>query len=144
MSLQLPRVPSLIPRSRATSAIGLPVSSTICTASALNCGLNFLRCSGMDRSSQVRGRVQDRWYTPEWPEAALFLQGRYYAWVHTTPYYSCPLWPQFLVAAMERWCNADPNRYPQRQLPCPPLDQLNPETGQYWIEECGSPEIVEG
>src|SRR4051794_23486514 len=64
MFTQLPRVPSLIPRSRATSAIGLPVSSTICTASALNCGLNFLRCSGMDTSSQVRGRVQDRWYTP--------------------------------------------------------------------------------
>src|SRR4051794_16945753 len=61
---QLPRVPSLIPKSRPTSAIGLPVSSTICTASALNCGLNFLRCSGMDASSQVRGRVQDRWYTP--------------------------------------------------------------------------------
>src|SRR5690606_7357836 len=38
---QLPSVPSLICRSRATSATGLPVSSTICTASALNCGLNF-------------------------------------------------------------------------------------------------------
>ena len=38
---QLPNVPSWIPRSRATSAIGFPVSITICTASALNCGLNF-------------------------------------------------------------------------------------------------------
>jgi hypothetical protein len=49
---QFPKVPSWIPRSRATSAIGLPVSITICTASALNCGLNLRRCSGMDRSSQ--------------------------------------------------------------------------------------------
>jgi hypothetical protein len=64
MLSQLPRVPSLIPRSRATSAMGLPVSSTICTASALNCGLNLRRCSGMDRSSQQRVTVQDRWYTP--------------------------------------------------------------------------------
>src|SRR3954447_22114735 len=53
-----------MPRSQATSAIGLPVSSTIWTASALNCGLNFRRCSGMDRSSQQRVTVQDRWYTP--------------------------------------------------------------------------------
>jgi hypothetical protein len=49
---QCPSVPSWIPRSRATSAIGLPVSITICTASALNCGLNWRRCSGIDRSSQ--------------------------------------------------------------------------------------------
>src|SRR3954465_3883736 len=53
-----------MPRSQATSAIGLPVSSTIWTASALNCGLNLRRCSGMDRSSQQRVTVQDRWYTP--------------------------------------------------------------------------------
>ncbi len=50
----VPEGPLVIPRSRATSAMGLPVSSTICTASALNCGLNFLRCSGMDGSSQDR------------------------------------------------------------------------------------------
>ena len=49
---QFPRVPSWIPRSRATSAMGLPVEITICTASALNCGLNLRRCSGMNRSSQ--------------------------------------------------------------------------------------------
>src|SRR5688572_17941004 len=61
---QLPNVPSLTPRSRATSAIGLPVSITSCTASALNCGLNFRRVSGMNRSSQLRVPVQDRWYTP--------------------------------------------------------------------------------
>src|SRR5699024_10861999 len=40
---QLPRVPALICRSRATSATGLSVSSTICTASALNWELNFRR-----------------------------------------------------------------------------------------------------
>jgi hypothetical protein len=56
---QFPRVPSWIPRSRATSAIGLPVEITICTASALNCGLNLRRCSGMNRSSQSRVTVQD-------------------------------------------------------------------------------------
>jgi hypothetical protein len=28
--------------------------------------VHFLRYSGMDRSSQIRGRVQDRWYTPSW------------------------------------------------------------------------------
>src|SRR3954449_1786984 len=44
--------------------MGLPVSITICTASALNCGLNRRRCSAMDRSSQSRGPVQDPWYTP--------------------------------------------------------------------------------
>jgi putative transposase len=33
----------------------LPVSITNCTASALNCGLNFRRRSGMNRSSQSRG-----------------------------------------------------------------------------------------
>jgi len=43
---QLPSVPSWICNSRATSAIGLPVSKTIWTASALNCGLNRRRCSG--------------------------------------------------------------------------------------------------
>jgi hypothetical protein len=37
----------------------LPVSITICTASALNCGLNLRRCSGMNRSSQSRVTVQD-------------------------------------------------------------------------------------
>src|SRR5947208_4232969 len=44
--------------------MGLPVSITNCTASALNCGLNRRRCSAMDRSSQSRGPVQDPWYTP--------------------------------------------------------------------------------
>src|SRR3954468_15320074 len=50
--------------------MGLPVSITICTASALNCGLNLRRCSAMDRSSQSRGPVQDPWYTPVALEAA--------------------------------------------------------------------------
>jgi hypothetical protein len=36
---RVPKVPSWIPRSRATSAIGSLVEITICTASALNCGL---------------------------------------------------------------------------------------------------------
>jgi hypothetical protein len=75
------------------------------------------------------------------PEAALFLQGRNYHWIHTSPYYSCPPWPQLLVAAMERWSSADPHRYPQRRLPCPELDQLNPDTGQYWLEEAGGREL---
>src|SRR4051812_15462151 len=44
--------------------MGFPVSITICTASALNCGLNRRRCSAIDRSSQSRGPVQDPWYTP--------------------------------------------------------------------------------
>src|SRR3954449_6338820 len=48
--------------------MGLPVSITICTASALNCGLNRRRCSTMNRSSQSRCPVQDPWYTPEFVE----------------------------------------------------------------------------
>jgi hypothetical protein len=36
---------------------------TICTASALNCGLNRRRCSGIHRSSQSREPVQEPWYT---------------------------------------------------------------------------------
>src|ERR1700754_4792623 len=39
-----------MPRPRATSAIDRPVSSTICTASALNCRLNRRRRSGTDPS----------------------------------------------------------------------------------------------
>jgi hypothetical protein len=57
---QLPNVPSPIPKSRATSATGRPVSITICTASALNCGLNFRRRADTDASSQSRGPVQDQ------------------------------------------------------------------------------------
>jgi len=45
----------------------LPVSKTICTASALNCGLNRRRCSGTGASSQEGGPVQDPWYTPNRP-----------------------------------------------------------------------------
>ncbi len=52
---QLVNVPALIPRSRATSATGLPVSTTICAASAFNYALNLRRCSGMHTSSQTRG-----------------------------------------------------------------------------------------
>ncbi len=84
---------------------------------------------------------QIRMGKPEMPEVALFLQGRAHAWVHTTPYYSCPPWPQFLVSAMERWSMADPDRFPQRQLPCPDLIKRNPYTGQYWLEEAGGPEL---
>src|SRR5690606_28352633 len=47
LATQLPNVPSLIPRSRATSAIGLPVSRTIRTAPARNSGSNLLLVSGM-------------------------------------------------------------------------------------------------
>src|SRR5207248_39836 len=42
---QLPRVPSLIPRSRATCAIGLPVSRTSRTAPSRKSASNFLRVS---------------------------------------------------------------------------------------------------
>src|SRR3954447_24685460 len=41
---QLPSVPSLIPRSRATCAIGLPVSNTSCTAPCLKSASNFRYC----------------------------------------------------------------------------------------------------
>src|SRR5450759_3873160 len=44
---QLPSVPSLIPRSRATCAIGFPVSRTIRTAPSRNSWSYFLRFSDM-------------------------------------------------------------------------------------------------
>src|SRR5690348_8673280 len=44
---QLPRVPSLIPRSRATCAIGLPVSRTSRTAPSRKSLSNFLRVSAI-------------------------------------------------------------------------------------------------
>src|SRR5690242_4711286 len=44
---QLPRVPALIPRSRATSAIGLPVSRTSRTAPSRKSVSNFLRVSAI-------------------------------------------------------------------------------------------------
>src|SRR6266700_562590 len=44
---QFPRVPSLIPRSRATCAIGLPVSRTSRTAPSLKYASNFLRDSAI-------------------------------------------------------------------------------------------------
>src|SRR6516164_5870888 len=47
LATQLPRVPWLIPRSRATWAIGLPVSRTMRTAPSRNSGSNFLRVSGI-------------------------------------------------------------------------------------------------
>ena len=48
---------------------GVPglVSITSCTASAVNCGLNFRRRSGMNRSSQERVTVQDHRYTDACP-----------------------------------------------------------------------------
>jgi hypothetical protein len=77
---------------------------------------------------------------PDMPEAALFLQGRNYRWIFTTRYYSCPPWPHLLVAAMERWGKA-PARYPQRRLPVPELDQINPQTGMPWLWEAGGREL---
>lgn len=53
----------MICNSRATSATGRPVVTTNCTASALNCGLNFRRFWDTNTSSQSRGPVQDPWYT---------------------------------------------------------------------------------
>jgi hypothetical protein len=44
---QLPRVPSLTPRSRATCAIGFPVSRTSRTAPSLKSASNFLRVSAI-------------------------------------------------------------------------------------------------
>ena len=73
---------------------------------------------------------------PEVPEAPLFLQGRSYGWIHTTPYYSCPPWPHLLVSAMERWAGA-PAHYSQRALPIPELDRINPETGAPYLWEAG-------
>jgi hypothetical protein len=54
--------------------MGLPVSMTICTASARNCGLNFRRRSVMNRSSQSRVTVQDHWYTSALGKAFLELR----------------------------------------------------------------------
>jgi hypothetical protein len=45
---QLASVPGLIPRSRATSTIGLPVSRTIRTAPARNCASNCRLVSAMN------------------------------------------------------------------------------------------------
>src|SRR3954471_17356359 len=75
---------------------------------------------------------------PEAPTAALFLSGRNWRRVHTTGYYNCSPWPQLLVAAMERWARA-PGNYPQRQLPLPELDRVNPATGHRWLAEAGGP-----
>jgi hypothetical protein len=69
---------------------------------------------------------------PGEPGAALYLRGRNHYWVHTTPYYSTVPWPQILIAAMERWAGA-PKTYPQRHLPVPELDRLNPDTWEPWL-----------
>ena len=58
------------------AAIGLPVSSTICTASALNCGLNLRRCSGMDRSSPVEEALSKILSTPQDPTTGVPGAGR--------------------------------------------------------------------
>src|ERR1700750_3238210 len=47
LATQLPRVPALIPRSRATWAIGFSVNRTMRTAPSRNSGSNFLRVSGI-------------------------------------------------------------------------------------------------
>jgi type IV secretory pathway TraG/TraD family ATPase VirD4 len=76
----------------------------------------------------------------DWPEAALFLQGRRHRWIHTTRYYNHQPWPHMLITAMERWAQA-PERYPQRQLPIPDLTQANPDTGEYWLWEAGGDQL---
>ena len=55
---QFPRVPSLIPRSRATCAIGLPVSRTSRTAPSLKSASNFLRA--LPSPSPLRGCLHAR------------------------------------------------------------------------------------
>src|SRR3954451_8795694 len=62
---QLPSVPSFTPRSRATWAIGFPVSSTIRTAPSRNSRSYFFRISGISipivDASTVRGEPQRFW-----------------------------------------------------------------------------------
>jgi hypothetical protein len=41
---------------------------------------------------------------------------------------------------MERWGKASLN-YPQRNLPVPELDKLNPDTGMPWLWEAGGREL---
>src|SRR5262249_15828212 len=57
---QLPSVPSLIPRSRATCAIGLPVSLTSRTAPALKSLSTFLRVAPMGELLSLK-RISRRW-----------------------------------------------------------------------------------
>src|SRR5215813_11287004 len=57
---QLPSVPSLIPRSRATCAIGLPVSLTSRTAPSLKSLSNFLRVSPIGELLSLK-RISPRW-----------------------------------------------------------------------------------
>src|SRR5205085_10455066 len=63
---QLPNVPSLIPRSRATCAIGLLVSRTSRTAPSLKSRSNFLRVSPIAISLKAmcpryEGKPRGRW-----------------------------------------------------------------------------------
>src|SRR5262249_47809427 len=57
---QLPSVPSLIPRSRATCAIGLPVSRTSRTAPSRKSWSNFLRVSPIGELLSHK-RISPRW-----------------------------------------------------------------------------------
>src|SRR6516225_9552748 len=57
---QLPKVPSLMPRSRATCAIGLPVSRTSRTAPSLKSLSNFLRVSPIGELLSLK-RISPRW-----------------------------------------------------------------------------------
>src|SRR5262249_8453470 len=57
---QLPRVPSLTPRSRATCAIGLPVSRTSRTAPSRKSRSNFLRVSPLGELLSLM-RISPRW-----------------------------------------------------------------------------------
>jgi hypothetical protein len=67
---QLPSVPSLIPSSRATCAIGLPVSRTIRTAPSLNSLSNLRRDSTAEPShgdvSTVSGEAHPNEFPKPW------------------------------------------------------------------------------
>jgi len=67
---QLPSVPSLIPSSRATCAIGLPVSRTIRTAPSLNSLSNLRRDSIAEPPrgdvSTVRGEAHTNEFSKPW------------------------------------------------------------------------------
>src|SRR6266496_4308076 len=56
-----PMVPSWIPRSRATCAIGLPVSRTSRTAPSLKSSSNFLRVSAIARHFPLKGSLHATW-----------------------------------------------------------------------------------
>src|SRR5215469_5931712 len=64
---QFPSVPSLMPRSRATCAIGFPVSRTSRTAPSRKSASNFLRVSPIGDSSPLRGSLHAGRGNPDTP-----------------------------------------------------------------------------